>query len=74
MQRGAQPDCGNLQLLRRYERPRKEDILSMQFTTDRLKKLFINTHPLLVKARNLGLATTNRITPLKTMLARHALN
>ncbi|OGT00009.1 MAG: hypothetical protein A3K04_09370 [Gallionellales bacterium RBG_16_56_9] len=73
-QRGAQPDCGNIYLLRRYERARREDILSMQFTTDTLKKLFNNSNPLLRSARNLGLAATNRITPLKKMLARHALN
>ncbi len=73
-QRGAQPDCGNISLLRRYERARREDILSMQFTTDTLKKLFNNSNPLLRSARNLGLAATNRITPLKKMLVRHALN
>jgi ubiquinone biosynthesis UbiH/UbiF/VisC/COQ6 family hydroxylase len=74
LQRGAQQDCGNIHLLRRYERARKEDILSMQLTTDALKKLFNNDNPLLRTARNLGLSTTNRIVPLKKMLARHALN
>ena len=72
-QRGAQPDCGNIALLRRYERARKEDVLSMLVTTDTLKRLFNNDHPLLRSARNLGLAATNRIAPLKKMLARHAL-
>lgn len=74
MQRGAQPDCGHLQLLRRYQRSRQEDILSMQMTTDMLKKLFNNSNPLLRSARNFGLATTNLIAPLKKLLARHALN
>lgn len=74
MQRGPQPDCGNLRLLRRYERARQEDILSMQLTTDALKKLFNNDNPLLRSARNLGLNATNRVAPLKKMLARHALN
>lgn len=73
-QRGAHTDCGNIALLRRYERARKEDVLSMLITTDTLKKLFNNHHPLLRSARNFGLAATNRITPLKKMLARHALN
>lgn len=73
-QRGAQPDCGNIYLLRRYERARREDILSMQITTDALKKLFNNSNPLLRRVRNLGLAATNRFAPLKKMLARHALN
>lgn len=74
LQRGVQQDCGDIHLLRRYERARKEDILSMQLTTDALKKLFNNDNPLLRTARNMGLSATNRIAPLKKMLARHALN
>lgn len=67
-------DCGDLRLLRRYERSRQEDIISMQLTTDALKHLFNNTDPLLRNLRNLGLSITNRITPLKKLLAQHALN
>jgi ubiquinone biosynthesis UbiH/UbiF/VisC/COQ6 family hydroxylase len=74
MAHGPQPDCGEIYLLRRYERARQEDILSMQFTTDTLKKLFNNDNPLLRSLRNLGLNATNRIVPLKKALARHALN
>lgn len=72
-QRGAL-DCGNLALLRRYEKARQEDILSMQLTTDALKHLFVNSNPLLRLLRNVGLSATNAVTPLKKMLARHALN
>ena len=72
-QRGAL-DCGDLRLLRRYEKARQEDILSMQLTTDALKHLFVNDNPLLRTLRNVGLAATNKIVPLKRMLARHALN
>ena len=72
--RGPQTDCGDIHLLRRYERARQEDILSMQLTTDTLKKLFVNGNPLLRSIRNLGLNATNRIAPLKKLLARHALN
>jgi len=67
-------DCGELQLLRRYEASRRDDILSMQLTTDALKHLFINDNPLLSTLRNLGLSATNKFTPLKKLLARHALN
>ena len=74
LQPNARQDCGNIHLLRGYERARKEDVFSMQFTTDALKRLFNNSNPLLRTARNFGLAATNRITPLKKMLARHALN
>jgi len=73
MQRGAL-DCGDLALLRRYEKARQEDILSMQLTTDALKNLFVNANPVLRVLRNLGLSATNKFTPLKKILARHALN
>ena len=46
----------------------------MQLTTDALKHLFVNTNPLLRLLRNIGLGATNAVTPLKRMLARHALN
>ena len=72
--RGAQNDCGDAQLLRRYERKRKEDIYTMQATTYGLKHLFNNDVPLLRAVRNFGLNATNRIVPLKKMLMRHALN
>jgi ubiquinone biosynthesis UbiH/UbiF/VisC/COQ6 family hydroxylase len=74
LDRGAQNDCGDAHLLRRYERARREDIVSMQLTTDALKHLFNNTNPLLRSLRNAGLSLTNQLTPLKKMLARHALN
>lgn len=73
LERGPQRDCGDYALLRRYDRARQEDIFSMLTTTDTLKKLFCNDDPLLRKARNLGLSATNQVTPLKRMLARHAL-
>ncbi|HEY0664462.1 MAG TPA: UbiH/UbiF family hydroxylase [Gallionella sp.] len=73
-EQGAQFDCGDAVLLRRYERKRKEDIYSMQATTYGLKQLFNNDVPLLGALRNAGLALTNRIIPLKKMLMRHALN
>jgi 2-polyprenylphenol 6-hydroxylase len=72
--RGVQSDCGDTQLLRRYERKRKEDIYTMQATTYGLKHLFNNDVPLLRAARNFGLNATNRIVPLKKMLMQHALN
>ncbi|MDP2759930.1 MAG: UbiH/UbiF family hydroxylase [Sideroxyarcus sp.] len=73
MLRGAL-DCGDPGLLRRYEKARRADILSMQLTTDALKHLFVNANPLLRTLRNVGLAAANAATPLKKMLARHALH
>ncbi|MDX8385379.1 MAG: UbiH/UbiF family hydroxylase [Gallionella sp.] len=71
--RGAQSDCGDPSILRRYERKRKEDIYSMQATTYGLKHLFNNDVSPLRLLRNAGMNLTNRITPLKKMLMRHAL-
>ena len=74
MERGAQNDCGDTQLLRRYERKRKQDIYTMQATTYGLKHLFNNEIPLLRTLRNAGLAATNRINPLKKLLMQQALH
>lgn len=70
--RGAQGDCGDYYLLRRYERARREDIAAMQFATDALQRLFNNDSPLLARARNFGLRLTNRQSALKNFLVQHA--
>ena len=70
--RGAQSDCGDFPLLRRYERARREDIATMQFTTDALQRLFNNDDAQLAKLRNFGLRMVNRQTGLKNLLVRHA--
>lgn len=72
--RGGLNDVGDAGLLRRYDRKRREDILTMQSTTYGLKKLFNNEHPILGELRNTGLDLVNRLTPLKKLLMRHALN
>ena len=72
--RGSQPDCGDYQLLRRYERARKEDILALELVTDGLQKLFANPNPTLVRLRNLGLGMTNRLPVIKGQLMQHALS
>jgi 2-octaprenylphenol hydroxylase len=74
LERGAQNDCGNVQLLRSYERKRKEDIYTMQAATYGLKHLFNNDVPLLSAGRNFGLNSVNHFAPLKKMLMQHALN
>jgi len=72
--RGEQDDCGEVQLLRRYERKRKENIYTMQSVTYGLKHLFNNNLPVLRSMGNLGLNAVNRLTLLKKMLVRHAFN
>ena len=70
--RGAQQDCGDYYLLRRYERARREDIAAMQLTTDTLQRLFNNEVPLLGAVRNFGLRLANRGGALKNLLVQHA--
>ncbi|MDQ3189882.1 MAG: FAD-dependent monooxygenase [Pseudomonadota bacterium] len=64
---------GDAVLLRRYERGRAEAIALMRFTTDSLAQLFALDDPLARRLRNVGLATVNRLSPLKNALIRRAL-
>ncbi|HJQ63384.1 MAG TPA: oxygenase, partial [Burkholderiales bacterium] len=71
-ERGAETDCGDYHLLRRYERARREDVLALQLTTDGLHKLFAHENAWLVRARNLGLNGVDALPPLKKLLLRRA--
>ncbi|HYC47573.1 MAG TPA: UbiH/UbiF family hydroxylase [Burkholderiales bacterium] len=70
--RGPQHDCGNYDLLRRYERARREDITALELTTDGLEKLFSSRRVFLAGLRNIGLSLLDRQLPLKNALIRHA--
>jgi ubiquinone biosynthesis UbiH/UbiF/VisC/COQ6 family hydroxylase len=72
-ERGAQDDCGDYRLLRRYARARSEPVALMQATTDGLHRLFKTNDPGLKWLRNTGLRLTNGIVPLKSVLVEHAL-
>ncbi|MBV8648700.1 UbiH/UbiF family hydroxylase [Paludibacterium sp.] len=69
---GRQGDPGEWALLRRYERSRKEAVLTMQMTCDGLFRLFHQTAPGLAHLRNTGLSLVNHLGPLKRLLARFA--
>lgn len=71
-ERGAQNDCGDFRLLRRYERARQEDIVAMQAATDGLHALFSTTLPGAARLRNTGLRLTNRLSPIKAFLMQRA--
>jgi ubiquinone biosynthesis UbiH/UbiF/VisC/COQ6 family hydroxylase len=71
--RGAQDDCGDYRLLRRYARARREAVAAMQWTTDGLQRLFSARTQGVPWLRNAGLRFTNRIVPLKNRLIEHAL-
>ena len=70
--RGAQGDCGDFALLRRYERARKEDVLSMQLATDGLQKLFGSQAVWVSRARNLGMRIVASQPLLRNLLVKHA--
>jgi ubiquinone biosynthesis UbiH/UbiF/VisC/COQ6 family hydroxylase len=70
--RGPQRDCGDYGLLRRYERARREDIATLELTTDGLEKLFHTPAVWLAGLRNFGLTLVDAQGPLKTALARRA--
>lgn len=70
----AEPmDCGDLSLLRRYERARKEEVVALQGVTDSLHRLFTPSWQPLALLRNAGLNLTNRLPVLKDALIRYAL-
>jgi len=66
-------DCGDLGLLRGYERARKEEVVTLQTVTDTLHDMFRPTTGPLVKIRNFGLNLTNTLPVVKDLLVRYAL-
>lgn len=66
-------DCGDYSLLRRYERSRKEEVVTLQTLTDSLHDLFGPSADSLKRLRNLGLNLTNSLPVVKDLLVRYAL-
>ena len=66
-------DPGELRLLRRYERSRREAVLAMRSTVDGLFELFGAQSVPLRRLRNFGLNLTGRLPVVRNVLARHAL-
>jgi 2-octaprenyl-6-methoxyphenol hydroxylase len=66
-------DPGSSDLLRRYQARRRPDNLLMLAATDSLDRLFSSDLPPLRLARDLGIATVNRIGPLKRAFMRQAM-
>lgn len=65
-------DLGDLRLLRRYQRARREETLLLQGATDGLRRLF-NGGAALGPLRNFGLNMTNGLPFVKNALVRYAL-
>lgn len=71
---GPAEDVGSWQLLRTYEQRRLESVRTMQLACDGLFKLFAAQNlPFLPKLRNVGLDLTNKLTPLKKQMMKHAM-
>jgi ubiquinone biosynthesis UbiH/UbiF/VisC/COQ6 family hydroxylase len=66
-------DCGDLGLLRGYERARKEEVVTLQTLTDSLHDLFRPATSSLTRLRNFGLNLTNTLPVVKNLLVRYAL-
>ncbi|WP_455211919.1 UbiH/UbiF/VisC/COQ6 family ubiquinone biosynthesis hydroxylase, partial [Kaarinaea lacus] len=64
---------GDYHVLRRYERWRKGDNLSMLTAMSAFKTVFGSRSPFMRSGRNLGFNITNRIVPAKNLLIRHAM-
>lgn len=66
-------DIGSDRLLARYQRARREEIVTLQTVTDGLRRLFRQDLPGLSALRNIGLTLTDRLAPVKSAFIRYAL-
>jgi 2-octaprenyl-6-methoxyphenol hydroxylase len=66
-------DLGSDVLLRRYQRWRKFDSVSMTASTDILNRLFSNNLPGMSLVRRAGMTAVNHMPPLKRFFMRHAM-
>lgn len=73
IEQSAGKDIGSRRLLRRYERWRKGDNLTVMSAMDGFKRLFSNDIVPLVLVRNLGLRLANAATPMKNLMVRRAM-
>ncbi|CAG2149017.1 UbiH/UbiF family hydroxylase [Ralstonia mannitolilytica] len=72
-ERETMRDHGDLRLLRRYERARREDLLSLTAATDGLHRLFALPGALPRTVRNAGMALVGMTPFIKRLLIKHAL-
>ncbi len=72
-ERSALTGAGDLALLRRYERDRREDAMVMGEVTDRLRGLYLSESGMARMLRRQGLNLANRSSAMKAMLVGHAI-
>lgn len=66
-------DIGKEHVLKEYEEMRKLDSISLLATTHALTRLFSNNILAIKHSRRIGLATVNKIAPLKKFFIKHAM-
>ena len=71
--RSALERPGDLRVVRRYARERREDVAAMQFVTDGLDRLFATSKPGAYALRNLGLGLVQSQPWARNALARRAM-
>ena len=71
--RSALERPGDLRVVRRYARERREDVAAMQFATDGLDRLFATGKPGAYALRNLGLGWVQALPWARNALARRAM-
>ena len=72
-QREAWRSCGDIRVLQRYARARKEEVLLMQCVTDGLVRLFGSSSPVLQTGRKIGMSLVNKLPVFKNLLIQHAM-
>ncbi|HUQ27904.1 MAG TPA: FAD-dependent monooxygenase [Usitatibacter sp.] len=72
-QRSGVERPGDMRVLRRYSRGRREDVTAMHFVTDRLDRLFASGTPGARRLRNLGLKLVDSQDWAKSALANRAM-
>ena len=73
LEKPAHIDSGAYQLLRQYERARREEVVALQTVTHGLQRLFQANDPLLSWLRNSGMNLTQQWPLLKNTLVRYAM-
>jgi 2-polyprenylphenol 6-hydroxylase len=71
--RSALDRPGDLRVLRRYARGRREDVTAMQFVTDGLDRIFASEAPGLAALRNAGLRMVQSQPWVKGLLSGRAM-
>ncbi len=72
-ERESYRSCGDMSVLRRYQRVRAEPVAAMRMVTHTLERLFAARSPTLAAIRNRGLVYADRASMFKSLLVRQAL-